>query len=128
MAKASTEERLYESMFICPMDTAQKQVDDFVEKLKSIVTNGKGKVNGVQMWGRRRLSFPINKHRDGLYVYMDFVSGRAVPKELESLYRVNDFVIRHVTLKKEEPTDLPPKRASADSVENTESSTSPQNT
>lgn len=129
MAKADILDRTYESMFICPSDTPQKQVDDLVEKLKAVVTNGKGKVDGVQVWGRRRLAYQIDRHRDGLYMYIDFTSGRKVPAELEVVYRVTDFVIRHVTLQKTEPTDLPPQKPAVPAVPSeTKESQPPQKT
>ena len=114
MAKSLAVERPYESMIICPSETSQKVVDEFVEKIKKSLTETKGTVNSVQIWGRRRLTYPIKRQREGLYVYVDFIGGFASVRELNNLYRVSDLVLRHLTVEKRKVETPEPKDVSSD--------------
>ena len=110
MSKSTLAERPYESLFICPVDAPQKNIDAFIEKIKSSLIAEKANVKSVQVWGRRRLTYPIKRHKDGLYIYMDF---DGIPKTIEvlnNLYRVSDVVLRHLTCIRE---DAPPVPASS---------------
>jgi small subunit ribosomal protein S6 len=120
MAKSVAVERPYESMFICPSETSQKSIDEFVEKIKKSLSDTKGAVNSVQVWGRRRLTYPIKRQREGLYVFVDFNGGSASVRELNNLYRVSDLVLRHLTLEKKKVETPAPKPAAA-----TDAATSP---
>lgn len=100
MAKTLSVERTYESLFICPSDTPQKNIDGFIEKVKTTIAPTKGILRGVQIWGRRRLTYPIKHQRDGLYVFLDFTGEKGTPESLKNLYRVTDFVIRFMTTDK----------------------------
>lgn len=102
MSKAPIADRPYESLFICPIETPQQTIDGFMEKVKAIVAKENGTFRGVQVWGRRRMMFPINRHKDGLYVYFDFNSGGGAPAALNSLYHVSDFVLRHLVVERED--------------------------
>jgi small subunit ribosomal protein S6 len=102
MAKSMPVERPYESLFICPTDTPQKTIDAFTEKVKTTLAPTNGLVRSVQVWGRRRLTFPIKHHKDGLYVYVDFNGGSGSAEALKNLFRVTDFIMRHVIVERKE--------------------------
>ena len=96
MSKASTVERAYESLFICPVETPQKTIDSFIEKIKTAIQPSKGILRGVQIWGRRRLTYPIKHHRDGLFIFLDYTGESKTNEALKNLFHVNDFVLRHM--------------------------------
>lgn len=102
MAKHQAAERSYESLFICPADVPQKTVDSFVEKIKQALAPSKGILNSFQVWGRRRLTFPIKHHRDGLYIFIDYKAGPSANESLKNLFHVTDFVLRYMITDKVE--------------------------
>lgn len=89
----------YETIFICPGDLVQEKVETTVEKVKSVVTRANGKINNVEFWGRRKLSYPIKRYRDGFYVYVVFSAPAEVLAQLDHHYRVTDTVLRGITVK-----------------------------
>lgn len=100
MAKHLAAERAYETLFVCPTDTPQKTIDTFVEKIKTTIVPTKGILRSVQIWGRRKLTYPIKHQKDGLYVFIDYTGEAGTTESLRTLFRVTDFVIRHVTTDK----------------------------
>ena len=102
MTTATVGKRPYESLFIVPPETPQDKIDALIEKIKATLSKEEGTLKGVQVWGRRRLAFPIKHNKDGLYIYVDFEGGRGSVRAIETLFRVTDFVIRHITVNKVE--------------------------
>ena len=93
-------DRAYETLLIFPSDIPQKTIDGFIEKIKTTLQPSKGVLRGVQVWGRRRLTYPVKHQRDGLYVYIDYTGAATAPESLKTLFRVTDFVLRHMTTDK----------------------------
>ncbi len=110
MSKPLPIERAYESMFICPSDTPQRTIDAFVEKIKTALEPVKGTVKTVQVWGRRRLVYPIKHNRDGLYVFIDFIGQGGSPDALKKLFLITDFILRFIITDKVVLTPPPPKK------------------
>ncbi len=96
MAKPLAAERSYECLFVCPSDTPQKNIDLFIEKIKTTIAPTKGVLRSVQIWGRRKLTYSIKHQKDGLYIFIDFTGERGTAEALRGLFRVTDFVIRNV--------------------------------
>lgn len=107
MAKPPVAERPYETIFICPVDTPQKTVDALIEKIKAIIALEKGTFRSLQVWGRRRMTYPIKRQKDGIYIYIDFNSNNKVPEALKTLFHVSDFVLRHMTVLREDAPVIP---------------------
>ncbi len=107
MAKPPVAERPYETIFICPVDTPQKTVDTLIEKIKAIIAQEKGTFRSLQVWGRRRMTYPIKRQKDGIYIYIDFNSNNKVPELLKTLFHVSDFVLRHMTVLREDAPVVP---------------------
>jgi small subunit ribosomal protein S6 len=100
MAKSLPVDRAYETLLIFPADIPQKTIDTFIEKIKSTLAPAKGVLRGVQVWGRRRLTYPVKHQKDGLYVYIDYTGMPTAPQALKTLFHVTDFVLRHLTTDK----------------------------
>lgn len=100
MSKSLPVDRAYETLLIFPADIPQKTIDTFIEKIKTSIAPAKGVLRGVQVWGRRRLTYPVKHQRDGLYVYIDYTGTPAAPLALKQLFHVTDFVLRHLTTDK----------------------------
>lgn len=91
----------YEVMFIIDPTLEDAQKDATVETVKSIIAS-EGEVENVDVWGMRKLAYPIQKKNEGYYVVIDFSAETELPKELDRRLRISDNVIRHMIISKEE--------------------------
>ena len=91
--------QMYESIFICPGELTDDKVQGALVKAKSIITRADGKVMTAELWGRRRLAYPIERSREGHYAYMIFSGPSQIPGVLDRHYQVSDSVIRGLTVK-----------------------------
>ena len=89
--------RHYEIVFLVHPDQSE-QVPAMVERYRSLITNSGGAVHREEDWGRRQLEFPIKKIHKAHYVLMNIECTKEVLDELESAFRFNDAVLRHLTL------------------------------
>jgi len=98
---------LYEHIFIARQDISSQQVDDLSDELKEIIQTGGGTVTKVEHWGLRSLSYRINKNRKGHYVLFNLDTPYEALAELERLERLNEDIIRTLTIKVEELEEGP---------------------
>jgi small subunit ribosomal protein S6 len=90
--------RHFEIVFIVHPDQSE-QVSAMIDRYRTLVTGGKGKVHRVEDWGRRQLVYPIQKVHKAHYVLMNVECDQAVLEELEHAFKFNDAVLRHLTVK-----------------------------
>lgn len=88
--------RKYETIFIAHPNLDEEAVNKLIERFKGVIVNGGGTVEDVDIWGKRRLAYEIEKVNEGTYVLMHFESESELPKELSRIYRITDGVIRHM--------------------------------
>ena len=86
--------RKYEMMVILDPEVDERTVKPSLEKYLAVVTNDKGTVDNVDIWGRRRLAYPIKKKNDGIYAVINFTSESATAKELERQLGLNESILR----------------------------------
>jgi small subunit ribosomal protein S6 len=89
--------RHYEIVFLVHPDQSE-QVPAMVERYRSMITGSGGAVHREEDWGRRQLEFPIKKIHKAHYVLMNIECSQEVLDELESAFRFNDAVLRHLSL------------------------------
>ena len=89
--------RHYEVVFLVHPDQSD-QVPGMIERYQGLIEKDGGKVHRTEDWGRRQLAFPISKIHKAHYIMMNIEVGSDVLTELESAFRFNDAVIRHLTL------------------------------
>ncbi len=89
--------RHYEIVFLVHPDQSD-QVSAMVERYKSMIENGGGKVHRLEDWGRRILAYPINKILKAHYVLLNIETNQDILDELVSAFRFNDAVLRHMVL------------------------------
>jgi len=89
--------RHYEIVFIVHPDQSE-QVSAMIERYRSLVTTGSGQVHRVEDWGRRQLTYPIQKVHKAHYVLMNVECNQVVLDELEHAFKFNDAVLRHLTV------------------------------
>ncbi len=87
--------RHYEIVFLVHPDQSD-QVSAMVDRYKTMIENGSGKVHRLEDWGRRILAYPINKILKAHYVLMNIETNQEILDELVSAFRFNDAVLRHM--------------------------------
>ncbi len=89
--------RHYEIVLVIHPDQSE-QVPGMLERYKGIVTAGGGKVHRVEDWGRRQLAYMIQKLAKAHYVCINIECGNETLAEIETGFRFNDAVLRHLTV------------------------------
>lgn len=89
--------RHYEVVFMVHPDQSE-QVPAMLERYRSMIEGTGGRIHRVEDWGRRQLSFPINKVHKAHYALMNIECGQEALTELETAFRFNDAVIRSLTI------------------------------
>ena len=98
--------RHYEIVFIVHPDQSE-QVPGMIERYRNTITQGNGKVHRIEDWGRRQLAYPIQKVFKAHYVLMNIEVSNDTLAELETAFRFNDAVLRHLTVSKKEAESGP---------------------
>ena len=91
--------RHYEIVLLIHPDQSE-QVPAMLERYKGVITAGGGKVHRVEDWGRRQLAYMIQKLVKAHYLCLNIECGNEVLAELETGFRFNDAVLRHLTVAK----------------------------
>ncbi len=91
----------YEVMFIIDPSLEDVKRDETVETVKSIIAND-GEVGKVDVWGMRKLAYPIQKKNEGYYVVIEFKGNSTLPKELDRRLKISDNIMRHLIVNKDE--------------------------
>lgn len=89
----------YETIFICSAEVSQEKVEAVLDKVKSIINRADGKIISAELWGRRKLAYPIRHNREGFYLYILFSALAEAPALLDRYYRVTDTILRGLTIK-----------------------------
>lgn len=85
----------YELMFIIEAALEDDKKEATVEMVKEIISAG-GQVGKVDLWGMKKLAYPIEKKSEGYYVLVEFAADAELPKELDRRLKISDSVIRHI--------------------------------
>jgi small subunit ribosomal protein S6 len=92
----------YETLFILKPTLDEEAIKANVEKYKGIIEENGGEVETVDLWGKRKLAYPISKINEGIYVLFNFKADSELPKELTRKFRIADEVIRDIIIKHEQ--------------------------
>ena len=90
--------RHYEIVFIVHPDQSE-QVPAMIDRYKATITQGGGKIHRIEDWGRRQMTYPIQKVFKAHYVLMNIEISQTTLDELEHAFKFNDAVLRHLTVK-----------------------------
>ena len=90
--------RHYEIVFLVHPDQSE-QVPAMIDRYKAIIEGKEGKIHRLEDWGRRQLAYTIQKIHKAHYVLMNIECDQEALDELESAFRFNDAVLRHMTIK-----------------------------
>ena len=98
---------LYEHIFLARQDVSAQQVESLTEQMTTVLGENGGKVGKTEHWGLRPLSYRINKNRKAHYTLIDIDAPHAAVAEMERQMRINDDILRFMTIRVDEHTDQP---------------------
>ncbi len=86
--------RPYELMVIIDPEVEERTVEPTLQKFLSVITNDGGTIEKVDIWGRRRLAYEIQKKSEGIYAVVNFTAEPATSKELDRQLGLNETIMR----------------------------------
>ena len=89
----------YETVFILTPVLSDEQMKEAVEKFKDVLKENDAKLVNEELWGLRKLAYPIQKKSTGFYVLFEFEAEPTIVKRLETAYRRDERVIRFLTFR-----------------------------
>jgi small subunit ribosomal protein S6 len=93
--------RHYEIVFLVHPDQSE-QVPAMIERYKSAIEAGNGKIHRLEDWGRRQLAYPIQNLVKAHYVLMNIEAEQSVLDELVDTFRFNDAILRHLVMRRDD--------------------------
>ena len=94
--------RTYEELFIVKPDAVAEEVDAYIGQVKDIITNGGGTIEKEEKWGTRKLASRVQKFAEGIYILLVFSAKPETIHEIERRMRVQDMVIKFITVRIDE--------------------------
>ena len=98
---------LYEHVCISRQDLTNLQTEDLIKQYSDILKNNGGKVIGHEYWGLKTLAYKINKNRKGHYSLIKSDSPPSAAQEMERLMKLNEDIMRVLTIKVNKHEDGP---------------------
>ena len=96
----------YETLFIVQIDLPADEINSIIDRYRAIVTALKGTVIKAEKWGKRKLAYEIKKQSNGFYILLDFAGKSAIIDELERNFKIDDKVLKFMTIMKDDNVDL----------------------
>lgn len=93
--------RKYEIMVIVTPEMDERQVTPMLERYLKIVTDGGGSVDELDLWGKRRLAYEIQKKPEGIYAVINITAKPDDVKELDRQFGINEQIMRTKVLRPE---------------------------
>ncbi len=110
----------YETMYILRPDIPEEEVDNHLKKYSEILEKSGTEVLDSQMRGKRRLAYPIAKHKEGIYVQLSHQGDGQQVVVLEKAMRLSEDVIRYLTVKQNGPLPTPKSTSKDDETDKSE--------
>jgi len=105
--------RDYELGFILNPEVSEEEIRSLLDRIEQIVANYGGQIFKVNQWGRRRLAYPIERHRDGYYIFIDMILTPESVTEIERTLRVSEIVFRYMMKRRDPKTAQKEREARA---------------
>lgn len=91
----------YEVIAIVKSDLPEEDITTIIERSQTIINDRKGVIAKLDKWGKRRLAYEINKQKDGFYFLIDFAGDGPIVAEIERNFKIDDRILKFMTVKKE---------------------------
>jgi|MudIll2142460700_1097286.scaffolds.fasta_scaffold533824_2 small subunit ribosomal protein S6 len=114
--------RFYETTIVLSPLSDETAVEREIEKITSTVARANGHLVATQRWGTKRMAYAIQKHAQGNYIHFVYQAPPEVPGELDAGFRINEQILRHLTVLVEGPL---PTQATGTAQETAEAVTAP---
>jgi small subunit ribosomal protein S6 len=101
----------YETVYITQPDLTDSQIGQLNDRVKSIVEKNKGAIFFARSMGTKKLAYPIAKKTKGIYYCLDYAADGDTVREIERAFRLNEDVVRFLTVVKSEKVDIEARRA-----------------
>jgi small subunit ribosomal protein S6 len=103
---------LYESIFIVRPSLSDEDISKITEKIKGVLEKAGATLLKLENWGKKKLAYEVKRERKGTFVYLHFRSKGDVVGELERSYRLEDSVLKFLTVRFEQQPPAPPRAPS----------------
>jgi small subunit ribosomal protein S6 len=88
----------YESVVIVNAAHEDDQIEATFSRVEELIKSNGGEISDIDKWGRKRLAYPIHKSKSGYYSVYRFVAPREIVAKLERAYRLDESIIRYLTI------------------------------
>lgn len=91
--------RRYETVFILRPGKSEEEINAIVDMTKKIILDENGSIISLNRWGLKKLAYTIKKENQGQYIFCDFAGTPAAVTEIERKFRIDDAVLKYLTIK-----------------------------
>ena len=88
----------YETIFVLDVNVGDEKIEELTNKFQELI-QANGEVESVDVWGKRRLAYPIDYKTEGYYVLVNFKSEGSFTSELERLFGINENILRSIVIR-----------------------------
>ncbi len=92
---------IYESIFVVRTTLSDEDTNKLIEKMKGVLEKAGAQLLKLENWGKKKLAYEVKRERKGTFVYFHFKSVGGVVNELERSYRLEDSILKFLTVKQE---------------------------
>lgn len=92
---------LYESIFVVRPSLSDEDTNKLIEKMKGVLEKAGATMLKLENWGKKKLAYEVKRERKGTFVYFHFKSAGSVVGELERSYRLEDSILKFLTVRQE---------------------------
>ncbi|MDI6703774.1 MAG: 30S ribosomal protein S6 [bacterium] len=90
----------YEGILIFDPELTEEERGKLEERIKEIIEEGKGEIEGITRWGRRKLAYPVKKSREGFYILLNFKLESKILEDITRSFRLTDSILKYLITKK----------------------------
>lgn len=91
--------RRYETIYIIRPGATEDDITAIIDRTNGVIEQFNGKIDQLDRWGIKKLAYTINKETQGYYVFCDFAGKPEAVMEVERLFRIDDKILRYMTIK-----------------------------
>jgi len=92
---------LYESIFVVRPSLSDEDTNKLIDKMKGVLEKAGATLLKFENWGKKKLAYEVKRERKGTFVYLHFKSAGGVVGELERSYRLEDSILKFLTVRQE---------------------------